>query len=60
VALEGAGRVLPPDGFRPRPGTIRLTVGAPIPTVGLQRDDRADLARRAEEAVADLLAAMQA
>jgi 1-acyl-sn-glycerol-3-phosphate acyltransferase len=60
VALEGAGRVLPPGGFRPRPGTIRLTVGAPLPTAGLTRADRADLARRAEEAVADLLAAMQA
>jgi len=59
VALEGAGRVLPPTGFRPRPGTIRLTVGTPIPTAGLTRGDRADLARRAEEAVADLLAAMQ-
>ena len=33
VALHGAGRVLPPEGFfRVRPGTIRVRFGASLPT----------------------------
>jgi len=56
VALEGAGRIIPPDGgFRIRPGRVRLRIGEPIPTAGLGRDDRIALARQAERAVADLL-----
>jgi len=56
VALEGAGRIIPPDGgFRIRPGRVRVLVGEPIPTTGLARDDRAALARQAERAVAELL-----
>jgi 1-acyl-sn-glycerol-3-phosphate acyltransferase len=58
VALEGAGRIIPPGGFRVRFGTVRVHVGEPILTAGLTRDDRADLARRAEQAVADLLASL--
>ncbi|MEN1972755.1 lysophospholipid acyltransferase family protein [Luteimonas sp. MJ204] len=34
VAIEGAGAVLPPDGFRPRPGVIRVRFGTPLPTAG--------------------------
>jgi len=56
VAIEGSGRVLPPDGFRPRPGIIRVILGPPIPTAGLARDARADLARRTELSVRELLA----
>jgi len=59
IALEGAGRVLPRDGFRVRPGLVRVAVGAPIPTAGLQRDDRADLARRAQQEVERLLAVLR-
>jgi 1-acyl-sn-glycerol-3-phosphate acyltransferase len=59
VALEGPGRILPRDGFRVRPGTIRLAIGEPIPTAGLTRDDRAGLARRAQGEVEVLLARMR-
>src|SRR5690606_11804512 len=34
VAIEGAGAVLPPDGFRARPGVIRVRFGTPLPTAG--------------------------
>lgn len=56
IALEGAGRIIPPGGFRVRPGRVRLILGEPISTEGLTRDDRAALAKRSERAVADLLA----
>ena len=46
VAIEGTGQVVPPGGFRGRPGRIRLFVGAPIATEGLSLSDRAELARR--------------
>lgn len=60
VALEGPARILPRDGFRVRPGTVRLVIGEPIPTAGLTRDGRAELARRAQEEVEGLLAEMRA
>ncbi len=40
MAIEGAAEVLPPDGFRVRPGTIRLAIGSPISTEGLAKEDR--------------------
>lgn len=40
VAIAGADRVLSSTGFRVRPGTIRVRIGAPIPTAGLRRGDR--------------------
>lgn len=44
VALQGAGRVLPVDGFfRVRPGTIRVGFGTPLPT----REDGRPVARQA-------------
>jgi len=55
VGIVGAGRVLPRDGFRVRPGRIEVRFGAPIPTRDLERSDRAELARRAEEAVRSLV-----
>jgi len=55
VSIEGSGAVLPSAGFRVRPGTIRLRFGTPLPTSGLQANDRNALARRAREAVLDLL-----
>lgn len=55
VAIVGAGRILPRDGFKVRPGKVEVRFGAPIPVAGLVQADRADLARRAEEAVAALL-----
>jgi hypothetical protein len=43
--------VLPAGGFRVRPGTIRVTLGEPIPTEGLEAEDRGRLAREARERV---------
>ena len=34
VAIEGAGAVLPPDGFRARPGVITVRFGRPLVTAG--------------------------
>lgn len=51
VAIEGAGRVLPPSGFRVRPGAIVIRFGDPIETTGLTAQDRNALAQRAREAV---------
>jgi 1-acyl-sn-glycerol-3-phosphate acyltransferase len=51
VSIEGARRCLPPDGFRVRPGVIRIDVGEPIPTVGLTAADRDALMQRAHRAV---------
>jgi 1-acyl-sn-glycerol-3-phosphate acyltransferase len=56
VAILGAGRVLPPDGFRVRPGRIEVRIGAPIAAADFAAGDRAGLARRTREAVAALLA----
>jgi 1-acyl-sn-glycerol-3-phosphate acyltransferase len=51
VSIEGARRVLPPDGFRVRPGVIRIDVGAPIATTGLTSADRESLMKRAHDVV---------
>lgn len=56
IAIVGAGEVLPPDGFRVRPGRIEVRIGEPIPIEPFRPADRAGLARRAEAAVAALLA----
>lgn len=45
VVLYGTGRILPPETFRVRPGTIRVVIGPPVPTTGLTRADRLALAR---------------
>jgi 1-acyl-sn-glycerol-3-phosphate acyltransferase len=55
VAIEGSGAVLPAAGFRVRPGTIRVRIGEPLSTSGLHSSDRNALARRARDAVIDLL-----
>jgi len=47
--------VLPAAGFSVRPGTIRVRIGIPIATEGLQVEERNQLARRARDAVIDLL-----
>jgi 1-acyl-sn-glycerol-3-phosphate acyltransferase len=56
IAIDGSGAVLPASGFRVRPGTITLRIGAPIPTAGLNAGDRQALARRAHAAVAAMRA----
>jgi 1-acyl-sn-glycerol-3-phosphate acyltransferase len=55
IGVVGAGEVLPPDGFRVRPGRIEVRIGAPIPVAPFRPADRAGLARSAEAAVAALL-----
>lgn len=55
VGIVGAGRILPRGGFRVRPGRVEVRFGEPLAVTGLDRDDRAALARRAEAAVAALL-----
>jgi 1-acyl-sn-glycerol-3-phosphate acyltransferase len=59
VAVVGSGRVLPPGGFRVRPGTIEVRIGEPIDPAPYAPADRAGLARAAESAVRQLLAADQ-
>jgi 1-acyl-sn-glycerol-3-phosphate acyltransferase len=54
VGIQGAGAVLPPNGFRVRPGRIRITIGEPIPTQGLAISERVSIARRARAAVVAL------
>jgi 1-acyl-sn-glycerol-3-phosphate acyltransferase len=54
MAIEGAHRVLPSDGFHVRPGTVHVNVGAPIETNGLTADDRDALIERVRSAVIDL------
>ena len=55
VAIIGSGAVLPPSGFQVRPGTIRVCIGEPISTLGLQPHDRQKLAQRAHDAVNAML-----
>ena len=54
VAIVGAGKVLPPEGFRGRPGVIRVRFGTPIPTAGLAPSDRGALAARVHDEVVRL------
>ena len=54
IAIEGSGLVLPAAGFRVRPGTIRLRVGTPIETTGLEASDRQALAARCRHVVLSL------
>jgi len=60
VAVEGAARIVPRQGIRFRPGRVRITIGEPIPTTGMTRDERAALAARTQEAVAGELAHLRA
>ncbi|MFO0723685.1 MAG: lysophospholipid acyltransferase family protein [Myxococcota bacterium] len=59
MAISGAVDVLPADGFRVRPGTIRVAFGDPIVTEGLSVEERAQVAGRAEQAVAALYAELE-
>ena len=59
LAISGAVDVLPADGFRVRPGTIRVAFGTPISTTGLSVEERGEIAERAERAVAALYAELE-
>lgn len=45
IAIHGAGKVLARDGFKVRPGKIRVAIGKPIPTQGLDADQVLNKAR---------------
>ena len=55
VALAGTHPIMPKGRWAIRPGVVRVHVGEPISTAGLLRRDRHDLARRAHDAVEELL-----
>lgn len=52
VTLRGTGQVMPPGGFRIRPGRIRVRFGKPIDTAGLDRSHAQRLAEQTREAIA--------
>ncbi|MDC0714017.1 lysophospholipid acyltransferase family protein [Stigmatella sp. ncwal1] len=54
VAIEGSGRALPTGGIRLRRHDIRVKVGEPIETRGLQGTDRDALLRRTRDAIIQL------
>lgn len=54
VAIDGTGAVLPSDGFRIRPGKVRMKIGTPIPTKGLGPADRDELMKRVRNAIIEL------
>ncbi len=54
IALEGADRILPPDGFAARPGKLRLAIGEPLATTGLAAADRREFAQRVRDQVSGL------
>jgi 1-acyl-sn-glycerol-3-phosphate acyltransferase len=51
IAIEGSGACLPRDGFRARPGVIRVKIGCPIPTEGADRQDLAALSDEVRDAL---------
>lgn len=51
IALEGADKVLPSNGFKVRPGIIRVKIGTPIPTAGMTEEERDGLRGQAQAAV---------
>jgi 1-acyl-sn-glycerol-3-phosphate acyltransferase len=52
LAIIGSGKVMPRGGgFLFRPATVEVRIGAPIPTCGLEADDREALACKAWEVV---------
>lgn len=46
IKIEGTAAILPPDGFAPRTGSVRVVVGTPISSSGLGLEDRGELASR--------------
>ena len=56
VYIAGAHALMPRGGFVPRPGTIEVRIGAPIPTLGLAYDDRDALRDRCWHAMNALAA----
>lgn len=51
VYCENTFALMPKGSFSPKPGSITLHVGEPIPTAGMQYDDRGELAERTRSAL---------
>ena len=51
VLCDGTFELMPRGSWSPRPGAIRLAVGAPIPTIGMDYDARTLLAERCRAAL---------
>ena len=54
VFVEGGNTILPKGSLHPRPGSMVVHVGYPIPTVGLTYEDRDNLSARARAALVAL------
>ena len=57
VYIAGARALMPRGGFVPRPGTVEVRIGAPIPTAGLTYEDRDALRERCWQAMRALASA---
>jgi 1-acyl-sn-glycerol-3-phosphate acyltransferase len=56
VAIRGSRETMPPGSLLLRPGTVHITIGAPIPTAGLAGDDREALVGRVRALIEEMLA----
>jgi 1-acyl-sn-glycerol-3-phosphate acyltransferase len=54
VFADGGFAILPKGSIRPRPGTITVRIGTPMPTEGLGYEDRDALSARTRQAMIDL------
>jgi 1-acyl-sn-glycerol-3-phosphate acyltransferase len=59
VAVSGSERVLAKHTLLVRPGIIRVRIGEPIDTRGMDMDDRGSLTLRARDCVASMLSLME-
>ena len=57
VALQGTRELMPRGSLRVKPGRVRVTIGEPIPTAGLEVDDRNALLDRVRNTIAGMLGA---
>jgi 1-acyl-sn-glycerol-3-phosphate acyltransferase len=55
VAMQGTRELMPRGSLMLRPGRMRVTLGAPIPTDGLSPEDRSALVERVHAAIAAML-----
>jgi 1-acyl-sn-glycerol-3-phosphate acyltransferase len=55
VALQGTRELMPRGSLRVKPGRVKVTIGAPIPTEGLGADDRNALLERVHGTIAEML-----
>jgi 1-acyl-sn-glycerol-3-phosphate acyltransferase len=56
VAITGSYAVMPKDSILPRPGRIKIRIGAPIATSGMDHKQKHELAASLQQKVAELMA----